>query len=326
MSSSDQIQTLLTRYSSDRPTAIVLGPDDHFRARDVPAADVVLADREIFPDGEQLIRLRSPERLRDADVLVVHSTNDNQDRALTSVLQLVDLIGTSCGPRSVSCFTPYLCYQRQDRAMRPGEAVTARVVIQAIAAAGAQLLITVDRHGLQPSGPGLPRMIDLTCADRHLAGPEVSSWRPDAIVAPDHGAARRMAAVNRHGLPIVVLDKLKDASLGTHYAEIPDELRGSRCLVIEDLCSTGSTLVPLQAALAKAGAEVGVFVTHLLAGPQVIRARLREAHHVAFSDSCGHLDAAVRVLPLAMAAWQNAVVDAVQGHPADRADHRPLSR
>jgi ribose-phosphate pyrophosphokinase len=80
-------------------------------------------------------------------------------------------------------------------------------------------------------------------------------------------------------------------------------MAGQRALVVEDLCSTGSTLVPLHERLLEAGIRPMYFVTHLLADPGLIRSRLRGAEGVYFSDSCGHPDAALRVLPMALDAW-----------------------
>ncbi|MBM0230707.1 ribose-phosphate pyrophosphokinase [Micromonospora sp. STR1_7] len=252
---------------------IVFGPDDHFRVRDLPEQfEAVLADRHVFPDGEQLVTVPDGTDLSGRDVLVVHSMSGSQDRGLISLLQLLDAVA-GVGGAEPTCFVPYLAYQRQDRRMRPGEPHSARMVLALLKAAGVTRLITVDRHSVGPAVPGLV-VRDISAGEEFARRPPDWVREVDLVVAPDAGAALRASGVARLlRLPLVVLAKHKDAS-GTFYARIGNEVRGRHCLVVEDLCSSGSTLVPLRDALFAAGAGMSVFVAHLLAGREVIRVRL----------------------------------------------------
>jgi ribose-phosphate pyrophosphokinase len=286
---------------------VLLGPDEHFRARQIPPGyEVLHARREIFPDGEQLVRIPRAELLGGRRVLVVQRAAHRQDSALMTMLQLVDA-AREAGAGDIACLAPYLCYQRQDRACHDGEPVTARLVLRMLAAAGARTVLCVDRHGRTPTGPGLPRLTDLTCASAlamRLTGPSKSAPAPDLVLAPDVGAYRRAAtAAEAMAVPVLHLDKTKDAERGTGFSPIPSGLAGHRVLVVEDLCSTGSTLVPLHERLLECGVRPQYFVTHLLADPEFITKKLAGAEGVHYSDSCGHEDAAVHVLPLALEAW-----------------------
>jgi ribose-phosphate pyrophosphokinase len=285
---------------SDR--VVVLGPDDHFRAHHLPATiDVIRAQRGIFPDGEQIVSLPEGARLSGRHVLVVHSTSGNQDSRLVSLLQLLDAVNGQ-GANSMACFVPYLAYQRQDRRGRPGEPYSARMVLALLKAAGAGTVITADRHSDRPVVPGL--------AVREIAGGVEFARRPPdwvkevgLIVAPDAGGEFRASQAARLlDLPVMVLAKRKNAD-GTFYDRVGEEVRGRHCLVVEDVCSSGSTLVPLRDALTVAGATMSVFVTHLLAGRDVIRARLGPAVRVATSDSAGDAGAQVALLLPAIAEW-----------------------
>lgn len=290
----------------DAERAVVLGPDEHHRSGGTPAAmPVLLARRHVFPDGEQLVHIERPGPLRDRDVLVVQGTGPPQDRNLMTLLQLADA-ARGAGAARVTCFAPYLCYQRQDRRCGDGQALTGTLVTELLSRQGCAV-VTVEKH----SAAGLGTIgIDATPAFARFARAHLPGV--DVVVSPDAGGAwRALAIAERLGVRSVALTKHKDAGRGTYYPSLPRGLRGRRCLIVDDLCSSGSTLRPLCAALADCGCRTDVFVTHLLGSPATLRANVPMIGTLAYSDSCGDPDAAVRVLPLAIAAWT--------GSPAPRA-------
>lgn len=286
--------------------AIVLGPDDQHRSIPGPGLPAYQAHRTSFGDGEHLITITAAKAIRDRDVLVVQTACPPQSEHLVSLLQLIDA-AAAAGAASVTAFVPYLCFQRQDRATAAGQATTARVALRAIAAAGCKFVITADRHSLLPQGPGEPVVIDLDCSQPIAAAVKASGAIPEVIVSPDAGAARRARRVAQAlGLPTVVMTKLKSPQRGTYYEELPEGIAGRRCLVVEDLCSTGSTLVPLCAHLSGHAAAVDIAVTHILTSVDTVARRLPGARIIAYSDSCGDADAPVKLLPPAVEQWSMA--------------------
>lgn len=295
--------------------ALVLGPDDQHRSISDPGLPAYQAHRTSFGDGEQLIALADAGAIRDSDVLVVQTTSPPQSEHLVSLLQLIDA-AAAAGAASVSAFVPYLCFQRQDRATAAGQATTARVVLRAIAAAGCQLVITADRHSQLTRGPGEPVVTELDCSGPIAAVVKASGSRPEVVVSPDAGAADRAARVAQAlGLTTVVMTKLKSPQRGTYYEELPDGIEGRRCLIVEDLCSTGTTLVPLCTHLSGHAAAVDIAVTHILTSAGTVASRLPGARIIAYSDSCGDTDAPVRLLPLAVRHWSG-LLQARPGGPA----------
>jgi ribose-phosphate pyrophosphokinase len=284
--------------------AVVLGPDDHFRAAAVPAGVPVLrARRDRFPDGEELVTVPGAGALAGRSVLVVATTSPPQPDRLLGLLQLADAVAGAAAV-AVDCFVPYLAYQRQDRRMRVGEPVSAGVAMAALAALGVRSLLTVDKHSPQPAPPPGLRTVDLATTAAFAAVLARSGYRPQVVVAPDAGGVARAAPMAATlGLPVVELAKAKSAARGTFYDELPDGLAGRRCLVVEDLCSSGSTLRPLCDLLAPVVAGLAVVVTHLLAPYGQIAGRLPRARPLLYSDSCGDPEAPVPVLPAALAAW-----------------------
>lgn len=291
---------------------IVLGPDDHFRSAQESRA--LRAVRRRFPDGEQLVGLAEAGELAGRDVLIVHTTTPPQDERLTSLLQLVSLV-RDAGPASVSCFVPYLCYQRQDRRTGPGEAVSGPLVMRLLAAAGADRLLTVDAHN-PAVGDAAPLAFDNLRAAPAFAGHvRRAGLDADVVVSPDRGGASRAALLaDLLGLPVVVLEKRKDeATAKTRYDGVPGSLSGRHCLVLDDLCSSGSTLVPLCEALAARRARSTIFLTHLLTTPAKLLSLLPGDCGLVTTDSCGDRTATVSVLPLALDAWRSRPIEPAGG-------------
>ncbi|MFI7019992.1 ribose-phosphate diphosphokinase [Streptomyces sp. NPDC050164] len=299
----------------DHAPSIVLGPDDGHRTSAGPPAPsaehsaqsaphpVLAAVRRRFPDGEQLITLPDAKRLAGRHALVVHTTAPPQDERLVSLLQLIDVV-RDAGAASVTCFVPYLCYQRQDRRSRPGEPVSARLAVDALAAAGADQLLTLDAHA--PMRSARIPVTDLSAAPAFAAHVRDLGLRPDMVVSPDKGGGSRAAAVaGLLGIPMTALEKKKEPDGRTWYGQLPPDLSNRRCLIVDDLCSSGSTLIPLCAALAEVGSTcAAVGVTHLLTDRAALLNQLPEGARLLSTDSCGDASAPVGVLPLALEAWR----------------------
>jgi ribose-phosphate pyrophosphokinase len=287
---------------------VVLGPDDHHREPDIPpGVSVLRAGRRRFGDGEQLVGLQPADAatVRGLPVLVVHTTSPPQDLRMVSLLQLAEAV-TGAGAGPVTCFIPYLCYQRQDRRTAHGAPVSALIMLRALASLGVRAVLTVDRHSNVPPDVGLP-VVDLSSAGLVADFVRGSGRHPEVVVAPDAGGASRAQRVaERLRLPFAVLGKSKSQRRGTFYRALPPDLKGRHCLVVEDLCSTGTTLRPLAATLAPAVREITVFVTHALHGYDALRSACPSVSAVGYSDTCGDPKAPVHVLPLALAAEDQA--------------------
>jgi ribose-phosphate pyrophosphokinase len=284
---------------------VLLGPDEHWRANGLaPGQAVSCASRTDFSDGEHLVTVPDPGVLPGRHVLIVQTTAPPQHDRLLTLVQLVD-VAMSAGAASVVCFVPYLCCQRQDRRMVAGEALTARVVLRILGSFGVRALITVDRHSVLPQLPGEVPVVNLSCAGPFAAYIRSDDRAPDLVVAADAGGAGRAGAIaGLLGVACVTMDKHKDPGIGTNYPAVPDNVDGRRCLIVEDLCSEGSTLVPLYEVLRPRVRDVQLVVTHILTSVETITARLPGIGAIGYTDSCGDARAPVHVLGDAAVAWQ----------------------
>lgn len=269
-------------------------------ALDLPLA---LVQRHRFPDGE--LRLRLPPQLPDELLLLrgLHQPNE----------KLVELLiaapaARALGVRRIVLVSPYLAYMRQDMAFTPGEAVSQRH-IAALLAGQVDGLITVDPHlhriaSLDEVMPGC-RSLALSAAP--LLGAWVARQVPGALLlGPDEEALQWVAAAGRaHGLDHAVCRKQR---FGDHAVRValPDglALAGRAVVLLDDVASTGRTLVEAATMARAAGAaSVDVAVTHGLFVDEALQ-HLREAgvRHVWSSDAVPHASAVVPIAPLLAAA------------------------
>lgn len=242
------------------------------------ALDLPLAARRIarFPDGEVAIELDDPVRRK--DVYLVQPTAPPVNEHLIDLLALVDACRRAAAAR-ITAIVPYFGYARADKRAGHREPITASMVAMILQAVGVDQIVTVDLHAAQIEGFfHIP--VDSLTAVPTLAAALHEHWQPSTvIVSPDAGRVK-MASDYAHQLaaPVVVLHKQRVSGTETHVTHVVGDVRDRPCLIIDDMISTGGTIVEAVAALRQAGAQpaISIAATHgLLLGDA--QAKLRAA-------------------------------------------------
>lgn len=237
-----------------------------FAARLVQAGGFAAAaiERHRFPDGE--LRLRLPASLPPHVVLLRSLAQPNE-----KLLELLLAARTArcLGACFITLVAPYLAYQRQDIAFRPGEAVSQRIVGDFLASL-VDAVITVDPHlhrvaTLHDAIP-VPHALALSAASL-LAGLAAARRANPVLVGPDAESRQWVAAAAQHaGLAYCVCSKIRhdDRRVDIHLP--PDAAVAGRAVVLlDDIASSGRTLAGAARALLAAGAaSVDVAVTHAI--------------------------------------------------------------
>ena len=232
-----------------------------------------------FPDGESSVRLKSPVEGR---AVVLAGALDRPDDKLMPLF-LAAAAARELGARSVGLVAPYLPYLRQDRRFLAGEAVSVREFADLLSSR-LDWIVTVDPH--------LHRIHRLQevyriPAESITAAPRLAHWVRDHVVeplliGPDEESRQWVEAVaHLAGAPFVVLRKQRrgDADVSV---DLPDlsAYRDRTPVLMDDIISTGATLIEAAAALRRAACESPycVAVHGVLAGdayPRLLAAGIR---------------------------------------------------
>jgi ribose-phosphate pyrophosphokinase len=228
--------------------------------------DVVTPEIRQFPDGELYVRIDRDEI--DEVVLVGNLVHDN-------FLRIAFLAGTArdLGARRVGLVTPYLAYMRQDSRFARGEGVTAKYFGRLVSGA-VDWMVTVDPHLHRYDSLTTVYSIPTTVV---RAAPSIAEWvntevTQPVLVGPDAESVQWVSAVaEKCGAPYVILEKTRRGDRDVAISAPQHAWNGHTPVVIDDIVSTGRTMVEATRQLRAAGS----------APPMCI------AIHAVFADAVG---------------------------------------
>jgi ribose-phosphate pyrophosphokinase len=245
------------------------------------AADlgVRLGDVEVsrFASGEVYVRYHESVRGTDAFVLQSHSHPVNE--MIMEQLCMIDALKRASAKR-INAVIPFYGYSRQDRKSLAREPISARLVMDLLAAAGADRVLTVDLHSGQTQGFFDGPVDHLTALP--ILSHYVEKKYPDnlVVVAPDAGRAGHAAKFARHlHAPIAVMHKSRrpDVRNLSQTVGVLGDVTGKRCLVVDDMIDTAGTLCGSVEELLNQGAESVIAVaTHGIFSPPAME-RIEES-------------------------------------------------
>ena len=210
-------------------------------------------DIKHFADGETMVK--SNVSIRNKDLYVIQSTSRPVNENLMELLIALDSFKRASA-KSISVITPYFGYSRQDRKTDSREPITCKLASKLIEAAGATRLTVCDLHADQTQG-FFEIPVDTVSGTYALlkAIKNNHSFKNSVIVSPDYGSVKRARKLSKiTGLPIAILDKRRPAPNVAEIANVLGDVKGKRCLIIDDMIDTGGTLVAACKVLKQKGA------------------------------------------------------------------------
>jgi ribose-phosphate pyrophosphokinase len=267
------------RFSGDRSFRLfALHATDELGVKIAEALGEPLASHEArdFEDGEH--KTQAPDNVRGTDVYVVQSLHGGPTESANDKLcRLLFFIGAlkDAGAARVTAVVPYLCYARKDRRTKPGDPVTTRYVASLFEAVGTDAIVTLEVHNPAAFENAFRRpTVTLTAAPLFVDYARALSQESLSVISPDPGGVKR-AELFREALEVAIrkpvgkgfADKHRSAGVVTGDLFVGD-VAGTTALIIDDLISTGGTLLRAARAARKAGARrVIALVTHGLFMP-----------------------------------------------------------
>ncbi|HIJ73383.1 MAG TPA: ribose-phosphate pyrophosphokinase [Candidatus Hydrogenedentes bacterium] len=220
-----------------------------------------------FSEGNLFVRIL--ENVRGRRVYLVQSTAYPPNDNFMELLFWVDAFKRASA-ESVTVLMPYFSYAKGDKKDEPRVSIRARVCADAIEAAGADRVVTMDLHA--PQIQGFFRIpVDDLYALSVLCNAVKKMDLPDMIVvSPDTGFAKKARKYASYlGASLAIGDKKRAAHDETaEIMEIIGDVRGKTALVVDDFTISGGTLIDVTEKLLERGAQsVTAAVTHGVFSP-----------------------------------------------------------
>ena len=239
-----------------------------------------------FADGETHLQIQ--ENVRGADVFLVQPTSTPVDHHLMELLLMIDAFKRASAER-ITAVLPYYGYARQDRKDRPRMPISAKLVASLIERAGASRVLALDLHAAQIQG-----FFDIP-VDHLFSAPVMVEYfeqhydrRELIIVSPDAGGVERARSfAKKMNVPLAIIDKRRTDANVAEVMNIIGDVRGKRCLVVDDIVDTAGTLVKgVEAILEHGATSVAACATHaVLSGPAVERISASPLEELVVSNS-----------------------------------------
>ena len=233
--------------------------------------EVGKADVSTFSDGEINVEIR--ENVRGHDCFVMQSGSAPANTHLMELLIMVDALRRSSA-RRITAVIPYYGYSRQDRKVAPRAPITAKLVADLISTAGTDRVLCIDLHAGQIQGFFNIPVDNLYATPVLLQAIEQRFGRDVIVVSPDaRGVERARAYAKRLDATLAIIDKRRERANVSEVMNIVGDVRGQRCVMVDDMVDTAGSLTEGAAALVRAGAEeVYAAITHpVLSGPAIKR-------------------------------------------------------
>jgi len=231
--------------------------------------EVAPTEHRTFASGE--IYTRFEVSMRGTDVFLIQSFGHNVNEDLMEMLIMLDALKRASAKR-VTVVVPYYPYSRQDKKGRGREPISARLITDLIATAGADRIMSVDLHASQIQG-FFDGPVDHLFAKPVLLNHFIETLDAEdretlTVVSPDMGRVR-VADQWSDSLdaPLAIIHKRRDPKVANQVTvhEIVGEVTGRTCLLVDDMIDTAGTIVKAAQALKANGArKVIVGATHAI--------------------------------------------------------------
>ena len=243
-----------------------------------------------FANGE--IHCRFAESIRGCDAFIIQSHSNFEESSINDTLMeqliMVDAARRASAKR-ITAVCPHYAYARQDRKSSGREPITAKLVANMFAAAGASRLVSVDLHSGQIQGffdGPVDHLTAMPVITDYLTGLEGDL----VIVSPDAGrvkVAERYAMQLGADLAIVHKRRSHSAFNTVEAKEVVGEVAGKVCVIVDDMIDTAGTICAAAEQLSERGASrVLAATTHgVFSGPAMDRLAVSSIEKVIVTDT-----------------------------------------
>jgi ribose-phosphate pyrophosphokinase len=247
-------------------------------------ADLIEVEHRFFPDRENYIRVK--EAVKGEDIVIIQGMHPPQDTHAIQTFFLIDTL-IDLGANSVELVSPYLAYTRQDKRFLDGEAISFITLLKILKNLGLRKTYTVNIHcpWLIPESP-IP-IVDLR-GEKPLAAyiQRYNFSNPIVVSVGKKGLDMAKMVAEYLGVMYTAAQSERDKVTGSVRVEL-DGIPGIEAIIVDDIISTGGTMVELIKLLKKRGFQK-IYVTcihALLVGDAVEKIFSAGADRIIASDT-----------------------------------------
>lgn len=222
-----------------------------------------------FPDGDSHVRVPQIADCKGKDVIIFHRLYPKQNTGLVTLLFILDSLKIE-GAKNITVVAPYLPYARQDKKKINGEVQSAFVICNLLKRAGCTKLVTFDCHFLNKEGPAVFGELDIENISMgkslvELAARQSFQGESFEVISPDAGANYLASEHGGKSYKKVRKDydgeKIDYRDVDTMEGDF--DVKGKNILLLDDMISTGNTMVRALEKLTQGGAKkIACAATH----------------------------------------------------------------
>ena len=247
-----------------------------------------------FSDAEIFAEIG--ENVRGRDCYIVQSTcrpvNDN----LMELLIIIDALKRASA-KEITAVLPYYGYARQDRKVQPRTPISAKLVADLLAEAGATRVVTMDLHAGQIQGffdIPVDNLFSAPVILNHLKSLNIEPAKL-VVVSPDAGGVERARAyAKRLECGVAMIDKRRTGPNVAKAMNIIGDVEGKTAIIVDDMIDTAGTLIEgVNAVIGHGATAVFATATHgVLSGPAIDRINASPIKQVIVTDTIPLTEAA----------------------------------
>ena len=214
-----------------------------------------------FKNGETRVKL--DENVRGADVFVVQPTFEPVNDHIMELLLMIDALKRASAGR-ITAVIPYYGYAKQEKKTSGREPISAKLVANLLTVAGASRVLAVDLHS-----PAIEGFFDIPVDPLRATPMLARAFRAKVagdivVVSPDAGGVGRAQDFRtRANGSLAIISKQRPDVDKTEMLDIVGDVDGKTAVIVDDMISTGGTLVEAARLLKVRGAEkIYVCATH----------------------------------------------------------------
>ncbi|PIS09609.1 hypothetical protein COT75_00185 [Candidatus Beckwithbacteria bacterium CG10_big_fil_rev_8_21_14_0_10_34_10] len=222
-----------------------------------------------FSNDESQVWLKAEDF--NTTAVLIQSLSRPVDEHLVQFCLMADALKRG-GVKKIVAVIPYLAYSKQDKIFRTGEPLSVKVIAKIIQTAKINKFITLDLHNKAIVGFFESPVIELSAIPLFLEYFRKSNLKNTLVVAPDAGSIKASTSFAQSlGLEVAYIDKKRDLSNGkVSILGINRQVKGNNIVMVDDMISTGSTLIETAKFLKKQRVgKITVAVSHHLFVPGV---------------------------------------------------------